>query len=81
MERVSIARCALFLLVLQSGCPDVAGMSNEDHLLDLSASDLACIVRPRTHVEILNACTNAQSIEKRPVLPLLRSDGTLPPLP
>lgn len=80
MERMSKALCIL-LLAGQSGCPDPSGMGSEDQRLDLSEPDLACIESPRTHVEILNACTSAQSIEKRPVLPLLRSDGTLPPLP
>ena len=43
--------------------------------------DLGCYTLPRTHVEILNACTTAESIDKTPVTPLLRPDGTLPPLP
>ena len=36
---------------------------------------------PTTHLELLNACTDAVGIEKNPTLPLLEADGTLPPLP
>ena len=36
---------------------------------------------PVTHVQIINACTSAQRLDKKPVLPLLRPDGTLPILP
>ena len=35
---------------------------------------------PTTYVQLVNACTNAQSVTKNPTLPLL-SDGGLPPLP
>jgi hypothetical protein len=34
-----------------------------------------------TNDEIINACTTAQKIYLNPVLPLLGSDGSLPPLP
>jgi hypothetical protein len=40
-----------------------------------------CFMHPTTHIEIINACTNAVAIPKSPVLPLLYSDGGLPPLP
>lgn len=39
-----------------------------------------CFVNPKTHFEIINACTTAQKREKNPTLPLLLSDGGLPPL-
>jgi hypothetical protein len=41
----------------------------------------ACFVNPKTHQEIINACTDAEFIDKTPVLPLLLPDGGLPPLP
>ena len=71
------------LLALHAGCPgDSGAMTGEDRPdLGAPAPDLACVRSPRTHVEILNACTDAQSVDKRVVLPLLRPDGTLPPLP
>ncbi|MBS2013958.1 MAG: hypothetical protein JST00_13800 [Deltaproteobacteria bacterium] len=40
-----------------------------------------CFVNPKTHLEIINACTNAVKIAKNPVLPKLLPDGGLPPLP
>jgi hypothetical protein len=40
-----------------------------------------CYTNPKTHFEIINACTTAQKITKNPTLPLLYSDGGLPPTP
>jgi hypothetical protein len=40
-----------------------------------------CYPNPTTYLEIINACTNAQQVDVSPVLPLLESDGGLPPLP
>jgi hypothetical protein len=40
-----------------------------------------CIVNPTTHLEIINACTDASKFDKSPTLPLLLADGGLPPLP
>ncbi len=40
-----------------------------------------CFPMPKTYLEIINACTDADKIAKKPVLPLLKPDGTLPPLP
>lgn len=40
-----------------------------------------CVENPKTHAEIINACTNAVKITKNPVLPKLLPDGGLPPLP
>ncbi len=71
----------LLALALLSGCPDGGNPDRDDTLRDLAASDLACFSAAVSHVEILNACTTAQSVDKRPVLPLLSADGTLPPLP
>ena len=40
-----------------------------------------CVVNPTTHLEIINACTDASRFDKKPNLPLLLADGGLPPLP
>ena len=40
-----------------------------------------CFMNPMTHVEIINACTDADALDKNPDLPLLGADGSLPPLP
>ena len=71
----------LFVVAMLTGCPDDSGSGTNDQPQDLAFQDLACIENPHTHIEILNACTSAQSIDKKPVLPLLHADGTLPPLP
>lgn len=55
---------------VDEGNPD-AGMNNVPQ----------CATNPTTHLEIINACTNALEVDKTPVLPLLNADGTLPPLP
>jgi hypothetical protein len=41
----------------------------------------SCFTNPKTHVEIINACTSSEGIAKSPTLPLLLADGGLPPLP
>ena len=38
-----------------------------------------CVLNPQTHLEIINACTNAVRITKNPVLAKLLPDGGLPP--
>jgi|JI6StandDraft_1071083.scaffolds.fasta_scaffold76003_3 hypothetical protein len=48
---------------------------------DATTTDASCFMNPQTHVEIINACTTAEKIDRQPVLPLLNPDGTLPPLP
>lgn len=40
-----------------------------------------CYLDATTHLEIINACTDAVKITKNPTLPLLAADGGLPPLP
>jgi hypothetical protein len=40
-----------------------------------------CFMNPTTHFEIINACTDAARVDKKPLLPLLLADGGLPPLP
>jgi hypothetical protein len=40
-----------------------------------------CFMDAHTHFEIINACTDAQKIDKHPNLPLLLPDGGLPPPP
>jgi hypothetical protein len=39
-----------------------------------------CVQNPTTHLEIINACTNATKFAKNPTLPMLLPDGGLPPL-
>jgi hypothetical protein len=44
-------------------------------------ADLGCYGMPMTHVQIINACTTAQSYDKMPQFPSLAPNGVLPPLP
>ncbi len=69
------------LLVLLVGCPGEELESPVSSTKDLASADAPCVSNPKTHVEILNACTSAQSVDKKSTPPLLRSDGSLPPLP
>ncbi len=59
--------------------PDMTSSGGDD----LGAPDLlpACAANPMTHVEILNACTNAQAYDKMPFYPAKAPNGVLPPLP
>jgi hypothetical protein len=40
----------------------------------------ACSMNPMTNLEIINACTNADSVDKMPFYPTLAPNGQLPPL-
>jgi hypothetical protein len=72
----------LAVLLTGAGCPETQSLDDAGAARDsATVPDLACYPHPRTHVEIINACTTAQAIDKQPVLPLLRPDGKLPPLP
>ncbi len=61
--------------------PDMAMAPTGDMALGPTGPDLGCYLNPVTHIQIINACTNAMATDKTPVLPLLNKDGTLPPLP
>lgn len=39
-----------------------------------------CVQNPKTHLEIINACTDATGIAKNPTLSKLLAGGGLPPL-
>ena len=62
----------------KGGTPDAGGESPDASVPDAGPT---CFTNPQTHVEILNACTTSQGIDKQTTLPLLKPDGTLPPLP
>lgn len=77
------------LLILALGsvaaCSDDPDPTADASTLDAGSADGGsepdCVQSPTTHAEIINACTTSQHVDKTPVLPLLNSDGTLPPLP
>ena len=69
-------------LAFAAACGEDGGQQPRDAGVDATGTpDAACFENPTTHAEIINACTTAQRVIKKPNLPLLRPDGTLPPLP
>lgn len=48
---------------------------------DSGVGQAACVENPVTSTDLLNACTDAGFIDKKPVIPNLLPDGGLPPLP
>jgi predicted small secreted protein len=77
---IRAAVIAFALAASLSACNSPSGGA-PDGGTDTPDGGTQCFMHPKTHVEIINACTTAQGIDKQPVLPLLKSDGTLPPLP
>jgi hypothetical protein len=64
------------------GTPVVeAGPGTDGSTTGDSGGPSDCVMNPQTHLEIINACTDAVKITKNPTLPLLLPDGGLPPLP
>lgn len=45
------------------------------------AGGVDCYLNPKTHHEIINACTDAVRVKKAPSLKGLNADGSLPPPP
>lgn len=76
-------RALLFTISLAfaAACGEDGGELPKDAGTDAGTPDAACFENPTTHAEIINACTTAQSVIKKPNLPLLNEDGSLPPLP
>jgi hypothetical protein len=69
-------------LVCAAACGDDGADQPKDAGIDAASTpDASCFENPTTHEEIINACTTAQKVEKKPNLPLLNPDGTLPQLP
>ena len=75
------------IVALCAACGDDAPPQFEDGpvtdapTVDADTTDASCFTNPQTHLEIINACTTAEKIDKHPVLPLQLPDGGLPPLP
>ncbi len=61
--------------------------NNSGGAADMGGGDMAqaaCVTNPMTNVELLNACTTAQTgdpAKDAPYFPSLAPGGTLPPLP
>jgi hypothetical protein len=87
MKTTRLLACAA--VVLAVGCDESsavketlrdAGGARPGPAADAGSSDADCFVDPKTHFEIINACTTATRITKNPILPKLLPDGGLPPL-
>jgi hypothetical protein len=63
------------------GTPVVDAGPGTDGSTTADSGPSDCVMKPQTHLEIINACTDAVKITKNPTLPLLLPDGGLPPLP
>ncbi len=61
-----------------AGGPATDGGLDPGTLPDGAPKD--CFDNPKTHFEIINACTSATKVTKNPILPKLLPDGGLPPL-
>ena len=76
------ARLFLLSLAFAAACGDDGADQPKDAGVDASGTpDASCFENPQTHAEIINACTTAQKVYKKPSLPLLNQDGSLPSLP
>jgi len=79
---------AVACMALAAACSDDGGQQLHDappSPVDAAVTDAAPLPcfsgTPTTHEQIINACTTAQQVVKPNKPPLLRSDGSLPPLP
>jgi hypothetical protein len=60
---------------------DHAAARREDAGSESDAEVPDCYADPKTYEEIINACTDAEKVDKQPILPRLLADGGLPDLP
>lgn len=80
--RAASALAFLFAVSLGAACGGDDSNNTPDAGPDVDAPP-PCVMNPQTHADLMNACTTAdvEKIDKKPVLPLLQADGTLPPIP
>jgi len=90
----TIMKTLLVVGLLAAGCGDSnngnmdMGMGNNDmaeEKPDLTMGNQpdmtpVCSMNPMTHLELINACTNADFVDKMPFYPTLAPNGQLPPL-
>ena len=82
-----MSRTALLglMFALLAACGDSSKVRQDAAIPDTPAVDAgvdaSCFANPKTHYEIINACTTDQAVDKTPVTPLRKPDGSLPPLP
>jgi len=81
LHTLTAGSCIALLLTLTTGCEGETAAPVDALIGHRGVDRPRCAEDPMTHAEIINACTTATSVQKTPVTPLLRGDGTLPPLP
>jgi hypothetical protein len=82
MQAMRRALLIVLSLAFAAACSDDGAAQPKDAGVDASGPpDASCFENPQTHAELINACTTAQKVTKKPNLPLLQPGGTLPPLP
>ena len=78
---------ALALATTVAACGDNSGHGSPDMAMQQGGGDMStesCAMNPMTPVELLNACTTAQTgdpAKDAPYFPTLAPNGQLPPLP
>lgn len=89
-RRGGVGRSASIALVALAALACEAGEPAANPIMPLGAGgggaggggvEPDCFVSPRTHHEIINACTGARRVKKSPSLLGLNADGSLPPPP
>lgn len=80
--RATSALAFTFLASFAAACGGDDNNNTPDAGPDVDAPP-PCVMNPQSHTDLLNACTSAdvEKIDKKPVLPLMQADGTLPPIP
>ena len=73
-------------MVFAIGCGDDKHSATHEDPQDAGVIDASCFDKtnshdPPTYTEIINACTSAQKVFKDSHPTLLKSDGSVPPLP
>jgi hypothetical protein len=80
----TLALTALLLVACNRAAPEPAGAAPVDAGAKVPVTDAAvgCFTNPTTYFEIINACTDAEAIDKVVDLsPMSLPDGGLKPLP
>lgn len=79
----SLSILAALALAFTAACGNNNNTPKDAPMADaaVGGADASCFTNPTTNDEIINACTTAQKIYVTTPLPLLGSDGSLPPLP
>lgn len=84
MRRIILAATIAMLAACGDDAMTDVDARNVDAAVDAGGgADASCFANPNpnSHVEIINACTEAEKIYKNPILPLTLPDGGVAPIP